>query len=41
MNLMLCHSAADGLAAERQQLQTAHSAAVPHLVPVPEGSSQV
>lgn len=39
MNLF--HSTADGPAAERQQLQTAHSAAVPYPVPVPEGSSQV
>lgn len=37
----LCRSAADGPAAQRQQLQTAHSAAVPDLVPVPEGSGQV
>lgn len=34
-------STADGPAAQRQQLQTAHSAAVPHPLPVPEGSSQV
>lgn len=34
-------SAADGPAAQWQQLQTAHSAAVSHPLPVPEGSSQV
>lgn len=34
-------SAVDGSPAQRQQLQAAHSAAVPHPVPVPEGSGQV
>lgn len=34
-------SSADGLAAQRQQLQAAHSTAVPHPLPVPEGSGQV
>lgn len=34
-------SPADGLAAQRQQLQAAHSPAVPHPLPVPEGPGQV
>lgn len=33
--------AVDGSSAERQQLQTTHSASIPHSLPVPQGSGQV
>lgn len=40
--VFLCSSSpADGPAAQRQQLQAAHPPAVPHPLPVPEGSGQV
>lgn len=32
---------ADGLAAQRQQLQAPHSTSVPHPLPVPEGSGEI